>query len=222
MTKIAVSASGDPFAFLTPQPTSTSTRTATSTPTATATPTPTPTATPSPTPAPTATPAPTPCPTATTTPTATPTATPTHQGDAAIIRINAPQSIFGQTKPDTKDIHVRIQNQSDHTETIGVYMDITAPSGCTPNGRIMQTSVTLSPGQRTNVFTTQVFDCVNQASAAGQRYTLVAVADVHNDDLASCPPGSLQGLACFNALADDDTDDSDNRKTRTCCHVPPP
>ncbi|MBI1886653.1 MAG: hypothetical protein HYS09_10145, partial [Chloroflexi bacterium] len=106
------------------------------------------------------------------------------------------------------------------TETIGVYLDIIAPGGCTPNGRMIQVIVNAPGGQKVNVFTTQIFDCVDQAAVAGQRYTLVAVADVHADDLASCPTSSLQGLACFNALADDDTDDADNRRSRTCCRVP--
>jgi len=42
-----------------------------------------------------------------------------------------------------------------------------------------------------------------------------AVADHGADDLSSCGPGALQGLSCFNALASDDEDPSDNRKART-------
>ncbi|MBI1885649.1 MAG: hypothetical protein HYS09_04965 [Chloroflexi bacterium] len=126
-----------------------------------------------------------------------------------------------QTIPDPKDIHVRIQNQSDHTETIGVYTGITAPSGCTPNGRIIQTSVTLSASRTANVFVLGLpFDCVNPSAVSGQKWTIVAVADVHADDLPSCPTGSLPGLACFNALADDDTHDTGNSRSRTCCRVP--
>jgi hypothetical protein len=41
------------------------------------------------------------------------------------------------------------------------------------------------------------------------------VADHGADDLSSRGPGSLQNLACFNALANDDADPGDNRKART-------
>jgi hypothetical protein len=113
-----------------------------------------------------------------------------------------------------------IENQGDHTEQFGLYVDIIPPGGvsnpygCTPNGRIIQTVVTLSPGEKQNVFSAPMtFNCANQAGAAGQTYTIIAVIDVHADDLAACPPSTLMSVSCFNALADDDTDDSDNRRS---------
>jgi hypothetical protein len=34
---------------------------------------------------------------------------------------------------------------------------------------------------------------------------------VHADDAGACAPFQLQSMTCFNALADDDDDDTDNR-----------
>jgi hypothetical protein len=56
--------------------------------------------------------------------------------------------------------------------------------------------------------------CSDPAAANGLSFTWVAVADHGADDLASCPPGSLQGITCFNALANDDEDPADNRLSR--------
>ena len=49
----------------------------------------------------------------------------------------------------------------------------------------------------------------------GSSYSWVAVADHGAGDLSSCPRGTLQSLACFNALANDDEDPADNCRSRT-------
>jgi len=43
----------------------------------------------------------------------------------------------------------------------------------------------------------------------------MAAADVHADDAGNCPAFQIQSMTCFNALADDDNDTSDNRRPRT-------
>ncbi len=121
---------------------------------------------------------------------------------------------------------------------MGVYLDVIPPAGCTPSGRILQTSVVLAarglPGDLANVFADSypgdptpgdgmvTFSCTNQAAAVGLTYTLVAVVDAHANDLATCGPGALLSLACFEALADDDGDSGDNRLTRSAPRVQPP
>ena len=128
----------------------------------------------------------------------------------------------------------------DHTETIGVVLDVrppldptrpllTNPFGCLPNGRILATTVTLAAGSQANVraeFGSAAgkveFSCTDQAGAAGKFYKLFAAVDVHADDLASCGPSNLQSLACFNALADDDMNPTDNRDDRSAPRVQPP
>jgi len=109
---------------------------------------------------------------------------------------------------------ISVANQSTHSDTIGVYVDVMAPAGCTPNGRVLQTTVTLAAGAKTTIPVFVSYSCANPAAANGLSYTWVAVADHGADDLAACGPGALQGLACFNALADDDEDAADNRLSR--------
>ena len=41
----------------------------------------------------------------------------------------------------------------------------------------------------------------------------MAAADAHADDVGACPVFQIQGMTCFNALADDDNDPGDNRAT---------
>ncbi len=110
-------------------------------------------------------------------------------------------------------------------------MDVIPPGGttdphtCLPNGRILSTTVTLDSAgasqgsfdKLANVFADTgfigdglvEFSCSDHAGAVGKTYTLYAVVDVNADDLASCSP-FVNTLTCFNALADDDTDDPDN------------
>ena len=90
-----------------------------------------------------------------------------------------------------------------------------APSGCTPNGRVLQTTVTLGAGNKTTIPVPVSYTCSDVAAADGMSYTWLAVADHGADDLTSCGAGSLQSLGCFNALADDDADPADNRMSRT-------
>ena len=44
-------------------------------------------------------------------------------------------------------------------------------------------------------------------------YTIMAAADAHADDGGACAVFQIQSMTCFNALADDDNDSSDNRVT---------
>ena len=140
-------------------------------------------------------------------------------------------------QPNLREVKAKIRNLSDHSETVGVYMDVippggvTDPYGCLPNGRIILTSVFMaaagSPGDNVNVFADTgtlgdglvEFSCTDAAGAFGKTYTIIAVSDLHNDDLASCGAGALQSLACFGALADDDQDPPDNRKVRNAPKV---
>ena len=193
-----------------------------------------------PTPTPTATPcAPEGCPTstrtatatATSTPTTTPTATATPalgQHDGKAKRITAAKFVvLSDGTADVKNVTIEVRNEGDHTESFGVYLDIVAPggssgsnpNGCTPHGRIIDTAVSLAPGPQTAVSTTQTFDCANVSGALGQTYTLMGVVDAHADDGGACGPFQLQTMACFNALADDDDDDADNRVTTNAFRV---
>ncbi len=141
----------------------------------------------------------------------------------------------------TRTVFVRVSNEGDHTDSIGVYLDAIPPAGggCLPSGRILSTIVTLSPGGAVNVFADTgtlgdglvEFSCTNQSAVVGQTYTLIAAVDVHADDLltdtngdllADCRPGALLSLACGNALADDDTGPPNNRLSRNAPRVQPP
>ena len=162
------------------------------------------------------------CPGATVTPSPTPppptpTPAPVAGHDARLTRISGvPKNVrLSPGEVITDSASVVVANESNHTETIGVYVDVLAPSGCTPNGRVLQTTVSLAAGNKTTVPVPVSYSCSNGGAANGQSYTWTAVADHGADDLASCGPGSLQGLTCFNALANDDEDPADNRKSRT-------
>jgi len=47
----------------------------------------------------------------------------------------------------------------------------------------------------------------------------MAAADAHADDGAACGPFQIPSTNCFNALADDDNDASDNRATTNAFRV---
>jgi hypothetical protein len=116
----------------------------------------------------------------------------------------------------TDSVTIAVANDSNHTETIGVYVEVfPAFFGCTPNGRVLQTTVSLLAGDKTTIPVPVDYSCSNPSAADGLSYTWTAVADHDADDLSSCGPGSLQSLACFNALANDDEDPADSRKSRT-------
>ncbi|TMG00968.1 MAG: hypothetical protein E6I03_10105, partial [Chloroflexi bacterium] len=149
----------------------------------------------------------------------TPTPTPGSAGhDARLTRVSGvPKNVRllpGEVIADSGSIVVA--NQSTHSDTIGVYVDVMAPAsgGCAPNGRVLQTTITLAAGAKTTIPVPVSYSCADPAASNGLSYTWVAVADHGADDLASCSPGALQSLACFNALADDDQDPADNRLSR--------
>jgi hypothetical protein len=110
---------------------------------------------------------------------------------------------------------VVVANESNHAETIGVYVDLLAPSGCSPNTRVHQSTVTLAAGAKTTLSVPVNYSCMDPANANGLSYSWTAIADHGADDGSSCGAGNLQTLVCFNALADDDADPADNRKART-------
>jgi len=143
--------------------------------------------------------------------------------DARLKKISASSSVvLSDGTPDVKNLVVQVRNESDHTESIGVYVDIvppggiTNPYGCTPFGRVIDTVVT--PGtsnqnNQTSLTATLSFNCANVAGALGQTYTIMAAADAHADDGGACAAFQIQKLTCFNALGDDDNDPNDNRLT---------
>ena len=194
------------------------------------------------TPTATATATPTPTPTATSTATATTTPTPlpgVH--DAQLRRISTGFTVPVTNGARQREVFIKVRNQGPQTETIGVYMDIVPPGGpsdpfgCLPAGRVLVRNVILTafgtPGDDANVFADDssltgtvgaggllTFSCTDAAGAAGavsNTYKIMAVVDVHADDLAFCPAGAIFDTSCFPALADDDSDDFDNRVLRS-------
>ena len=163
------------------------------------------------------------CPAGTPAPaTPTPTATPAGH-NVSLRRIGGvPNSIRlspGEVITDTTAIEV--VNNSSHTDTIGVYVDITSPAAsCAPNGRVLETTVTVPAGRRTTVFVPVNYSCADPAAADGRSYTWVAVADHGADDLAVCGPGMLQSVNCTNGLVNDDESGfAGNFKTRVAPQV---
>ncbi len=144
-----------------------------------------------------------------------------------------------------REVKIKVRNESPQTETIGVYVDIVPPGGpdnpfdCAPAGRVLVRNVTLTafgtPGDDANVFADDnnlagtvgsggllTFSCEDAAGAAADisnTYKIFAVVDVHADDLAFCPEGAIFDFTCFPALADDDSDDGDNRVGRSAPRV---
>ena len=57
------------------------------------------------------------------------------------------------------------------------------------------------------------FNCADVQGALNQTYTIMAAADAHAGDPGTCPVFQIYSMTCFNALADDDNDSSDNRAT---------
>jgi len=108
----------------------------------------------------------------------------------------------GEVFSDTTAIDV--ESNSNHTDTVGVYVDLTSPGGCTPNGRLVQTTVTLPPRGKTTVLVPVNYSCADPAAANGMSYTWTAVADHGADDLAFCGPGALQSPTCRGNLNNDD------------------
>jgi hypothetical protein len=111
-------------------------------------------------------------------------------------------------------VSVTVANESSHIDNIGIYLDALGPAGCGPNSRVFNTTTMLAPGDRITYRVPVSYTCSDPAAANGASYTWTAVADHGADDAASCPPGSLQGVTCFNALANDDADPADDRLSR--------
>ena len=125
--------------------------------------------------------------------------------------------VLSDGTPDVKNIVVQVRNEGSNTESFGVYVDIippggiTNPYGCTPNGRVINQVITLAAGQQQTLTIAPTFNCANVPAAIGQSFIIQAAVDVHADDAGACAPFDIQSMACFNALADDDSDDTDNR-----------
>ena len=143
-----------------------------------------------------------------------------------IVEIQALDTIGSDKSTGLRQVFVTVQNDGNHVETVGVYLDVIPPNGssnpggCFPTGRIIQNSVTLNPGQQkkvsvdTNKPQERVIDfgCINYLVVTGQSYKLIAAADNHGDDLEACSEGSLISQVCINALASDDSEPIDNRQ----------
>src|SRR5256885_1114113 len=117
-------------------------------------------------------------------PTATPTATPTPGPgghDARLTSVSGvPKNVRllpGEVVADSASIVVA--NQSTHSDTIGVYVDVMAPAsgGCAPNGRVLQTTVTLAAGAKTTPSVPVSYSCADPPAPHSPSYTRVVVAD---------------------------------------------
>jgi hypothetical protein len=148
------------------------------------------------------------CPPATPAPTPTPTPPSPAGHDAAVLPLRGvpPQLHLSPGEVVTDTQKIVIVNNSNHADTIGVYVDITPPAagGCAPSGRLVQTTVTVPANGKTNVFVPVNYTCADPSAANGMSYFWVAVSDHAADDLAVCGPGNLQTAACINALNNDD------------------
>jgi hypothetical protein len=129
--------------------------------------------------------------------------------------------VLSDGQPDTKTLVVQVRNDGTQPLTIGVYVDlvppggITNPYGCTPFGRVINTVITVAPLSQQTISVNLSFSCADVAGATGQSWTIMAAADAHADDAGACAVFQIQSMTCFNALADDDVDSSDNRVTST-------
>ncbi len=112
------------------------------------------------------------------------------------------------------------------------------PFGCLPNGRVIETRISVgqvgAPLETINVYAVDgnlngaftpandpidpdnylTFSCTDLAGAAGEKYEIFVVVDIHGDDLASCPEDDLIKQTCLDALESDDDDESDNNDSR--------
>jgi hypothetical protein len=122
-----------------------------------------------------------------------------------------------------------IVNDSNHFETIGVYLDVIPPTdgNCFPAGRLRQTVLNLNPNDRVTLTVDSypgdptpgdgkvTFACSQPVLAQGQNYTFILGVDAHADDLAFCPPNALISPSCLSRRNDDDADGTDNTRIRT-------
>jgi hypothetical protein len=112
-------------------------------------------------------------------------------------------------------------SQSNHTDVVGVYLAFlppggsSNPGGCAPAGVQNLGAFSLLPGGKITVKIEPPWACANPAAVAGLSWTLKAIADVHNDDAASCATlAQAFNGACAAAIADDDDDDTNNTRSR--------
>ncbi len=89
------------------------------------------------------------------------------------------------------------------------------PGGCSPNGVSLVGNVSIPPRGTESLTSAPIWRCDNPAAVDSLAWTLIAIADAHADDFASC--ATLQQVlsgACDTALADDDQGASDNTRLR--------
>jgi hypothetical protein len=122
--------------------------------------------------------------------------------------------------PDTGAVTIVAKNSGDHTDVVGVYLAFLPPAGaldpgCTPNGVLVVGNVTIAPRGTESITSAPAWHCDNPAAVDGLTWTLIAIADAHADDFASCVTlAQVLSGACDSALADDDQDPSDNTRLR--------
>ncbi|TMF13032.1 MAG: hypothetical protein E6I38_02340 [Chloroflexi bacterium] len=156
-------------------------------------------------------------------PSPSPTATPGPSGvhDAGIFHLNPPPNV--RLRPGLADISavtLVAKNSGDHTDVVGVYLAFLPPAGafdpgCTPNGVSVVGNVTIAPRGTESLTSAPAWRCDIPAAVDGLSWTLIAIADAHADDFASC--ATLQQVlsgACDSALSDDDQDPADNTRLR--------
>jgi hypothetical protein len=103
---------------------------------------------------------------------------------------------------------------------VGVYLAFVPPAGgldpnCSPNGVVLVDTVTIAPRGSTSLTSSPAWQCDTPAAIDGLTWTVIAIADAHADDFASC--ATVQQVltgSCASALADDDQGPSDNTRLR--------
>jgi len=156
-------------------------------------------------------------------PSPSPAATPGPSGvhDGGIFHLNPPPNV--RLRPglaDTSAVTIDVKNSGDHTDVVGVYLAFLPPAGafdpgCTPNGVSVVGNVTIAPRGTESLTSAPAWRCDIPAAADGLSWTLIAIADAHADDFASCATiAQILSGACDSALADDDQDPADNTRLR--------
>lgn len=113
-------------------------------------------------------------------------------------------------------------NQSNHADNVGVYVaflppgGVANPGGCAPIGVQNLGVFNLLAGEKISIKIDPPWACANPGAVNGLTWTIKALADIHNDDFASCATvGQAFNGTCSAGLANDDDDDTDNVKTRS-------
>ena len=121
----------------------------------------------------------------------------------------------------TGSVTIVATNSGDHADVVGVYLAFVPPAGslnpggCSPIGISVVGNVSIPPSGKVSLTSAPLWRCDNPAAVDGLSWTLIAIADAHADDFASC--ATLQQVlsgACDTALADDDQGASDNTRLR--------